>query len=352
MPNTPAASIVGFFNFSRPTRTFKIPSPLLTNYKFAPRYIDASVCIEVRELPRTGTTGLGNMKRVRTWFADFDMEDHTIVRCDVAPTDLPAILAKLQQVGARDLDKWYRGHFREMAIQSRFVSSDAEYLATLRAATIAHAKTLIVQALCQPDAHIGQLIDAIDDLDEAINLLSERLFEWGLPEIESVAESASNAQPSEPQMREPLMQEFAHSIELLDALRRDMADGIVREMHTVAPNISTIAGELLGARLIAAAGGLEPLARMPSSRIQVMGASKALFRHLRYKTKPPKHGLIFQHPLVRGNPTKIRGKIARLLAAKIAIAARLDFYSSEVYPDLLPQLERRINELASLTRRS
>ncbi|MGZ7145886.1 MAG: NOP5/NOP56 family protein [Halobacteriota archaeon] len=292
------------------------------------------------------------MTHIHTWFADFETDDQTIIHSDVATTDLPAILAKLQRAGARDLDKRCRGHFREMAIQSHFVSSESAYLSVLRAAAIAHAKAQIVEAFCQPDAHITQLIDAIDDIDEAVNLLSERLLEWRPPVLENIALPATNGPPPEPQTRDPLMQEFALSVERLHEVRRDIADGIVREMRALAPNISSVAGELLGARLIAAAGGLEPLARMPSSRIQVMGASKALFRHLKYKSKPPKHGLIFQHPLVRGNPARIRGKVARLLAAKIAIAARVDFYSKEIYPDLMLQLERRIGELASRTRRS
>ncbi|MDD1721151.1 MAG: NOP58 family protein [Euryarchaeota archaeon] len=292
------------------------------------------------------------MTYIHTWFADFEAEDHTITHSDVATTDLPAILVKLQRAGAMDLDKCYRGHFRKMALQSLFVSSESDYLSILRAATIAHAKAQIIEAFCQPDVHITQLIDAIDDIDEAVNLLSERLLEWHPPELENITLSITNAPPPESRMGDPLVQEFTLSVERLHELRSDIAASIVREMQALAPNISNVAGELLGARLIAAAGGLEPLARMPSSRIQVMGASKALFRHLKYKSKPPKHGLIFQHPLVRGNPVRIRGKVARLLAAKIAIAARLDFYSKEIYPDLMPQLERRISELASFTRRS
>ncbi|MGZ4921623.1 MAG: NOP5/NOP56 family protein [Halobacteriota archaeon] len=292
------------------------------------------------------------MTHIHTWFGDFEAEDHTIIHSDVATADIPAVLVKLRQAGAMSLDKWYRGRFREMAIQSSFVSSESDYLSILRAAGIAHAKSQIIEAFCQPDVHIIQLIDAIDDLDEAINLLSERLSEWRPPELENITSSETNTLPLEPQKHDPLAQEFALSVERLHELRRDIADAIVQEMQALAPNTSRVAGELLGARLIAAAGGLGPLARMPSSRIQVMGASKALFRHLKYKSKPPKHGLIFQHPLVRGSPVKVRGKASRLLAAKIAIASRLDFYSGDIYPDLAPQLEKRISELAALTRRS
>ncbi len=292
------------------------------------------------------------MTHIHTWFADFEAEDNKIIHSDVAAADVPAILVKLQQPGAMDLDKWYRSHFRKMALDSHFVSSESAYLSILRAATIAYAKAQIIEAFCQPDMHVMQLIDAIDDIDEAINLLSERLVEWRPPELENVALATVSTQSERPLMYDPLAQEFASSIERLQEVRLHIASSIVHEMRALAPNVSSIAGELLGARLIAAAGGLESIARMPSSRVQVMGASKALFRHLKYKSKPPKHGLIFQHPLVRGNPVKLRGKIARLLAAKIAIAARLDFYSKESYPDLIAQLEKRIGELIPPSHRS
>jgi len=90
---------------------------------------------------------------------------------------------------------------------------------------------------------------------------------------------------SSPSAQSPLAQEFAGSISRLCELRQETASAIELEMRTTAPNLSTLAGELLGARLIARAGGLGSLARMPASRIQVMGASKALFRHIKYGTK-------------------------------------------------------------------
>jgi nucleolar protein 56 len=100
-------------------------------------------------------------------------------------------------------------------------------------------------------------------------------------------------------------------------------------MQEVAPNLSAVLGELLGARLIARAGGLEKLAKLPASSLQVMGAREALFKHLREGTPPPKHGFIFRHPLVSGAPKQLRGRTARMLAGKAAIAARVDYYSGE-----------------------
>ena len=106
-------------------------------------------------------------------------------------------------------------------------------------------------------------------------------------------------------------------------------------MKEEAPNVSSLTGPILGARLIALAGGLENLAKMPSSTIQVLGAEKALFRSLTTGARPPKHGVLFQHALVHGAKRSLRGKISRVLAGKIAIAARIDAFSGGYSGDQL-----------------
>lgn len=92
----------------------------------------------------------------------------------------------------------------------------------------------------------------------------------------------------------------------------------------IAPNIVLLLGEELTAELITEAKSLQKLAFMTSSKIQVLGAEAALFRHLKEKTKPPKHGVIFKHDLVKNADNK--GKAARQLAAKISIAAKKDYF--------------------------
>jgi nucleolar protein 56 len=99
---------------------------------------------------------------------------------------------------------------------------------------------------------------------------------------------------------------------------------IVNELY---PNLSYILPPKIVALLIEKAGGVEKLALMPSSTIQLLGAEKALFKHLKFGTKAPKHGFIFQHPFVSSKPKKLRGRAARILANKIAIAARADAFS-------------------------
>ena len=120
-------------------------------------------------------------------------------------------------------------------------------------------------------------------------------------------------------------------------------------MNTLAPNISSIAGENIGARLIAKAGSLEKLARIPSSTIQILGAEKALFRALKTGSKPPKHGILFQHDDIHTAPKWQRGKIARSIASKIAIAARVDAYRGvKMDGSIETSLKNRIDEIKKL----
>jgi nucleolar protein 56 len=115
-----------------------------------------------------------------------------------------------------------------------------------------------------------------------------------------------------------------------------------------ARNLSTLIEPLLAARLISLAGGLEKLARMSASTIQVIGAEKALFKHLRSGVAPPKHGLIFQSPLINAAPLHQRGKIARALATKLCIAAKADWFTGNfIAPKLKATLEARLAQIRS-----
>ncbi len=117
-------------------------------------------------------------------------------------------------------------------------------------------------------------------------------------------------------------------------------------MRDRAPTLTELTGVRLGAELIAQAGSLEEMAKLPSSTIQVLGAEKALFSHLSKGTKPPKHGLILQHPYVHKADMENRGKIARVFANKIAIATRVDYFGCENKgPKIRKDLEKRIKEI-------
>ncbi|MDV3104043.1 C/D box methylation guide ribonucleoprotein complex aNOP56 subunit [Thermococcus waiotapuensis] len=238
------------------------------------------------------------------------------------------------------------------------------------------------------DKMIIQAIEALDDIDKVTNLLVSRLREWyGLhfPELDEILpkheqyvafvkeigprenatrekleklgfpegkiESILNA--AEKSMGAPLgkfdseiIRKLASEINDLYKLRDQVEDYLETAMDEVAPNLKALVGAKLAARLMSIAGGLKELAMMPASTIQVLGAEKALFRHLRSGAKPPKHGVIFQYPAINRSPWWQRGKIARALAGKLAIAARVDYFSGEyIGEELKKELEQRIQEI-------
>ncbi len=114
-------------------------------------------------------------------------------------------------------------------------------------------------------------------------------------------------------------------------------------MEKYAPNLLNVAGPVLGAELIAQAGGLQSLSKMPGSRIQILGAGKSFYLSKKFKKPGPKHGIIFRHPFVHGS--KNRGKNARWFANKISIAARIDFYRKELDNDFINDVKIKMTEL-------
>ncbi|MHC1590822.1 MAG: C/D box methylation guide ribonucleoprotein complex aNOP56 subunit [Candidatus Helarchaeales archaeon] len=236
------------------------------------------------------------------------------------------------------------------------------------------------------DKLIIQAIETIDQLDKTINILVSRLREWyGLhfPELDKKVSNHQRylkyAQLRRSQFDEKTLQQigisretaikavqlaknsmgsnlgdldfkaiqsFARRIQDLYALRSELAQYVEALMKVVAPNINGIVGPLLGARLISLGGGLSTLATKPSSTMQILGAERALFRSLKTGAKPPKHGIIFQWEPVHSSKWWLRGKIARALASKLTIAARVDAYSGEYIADnLLRDLKNYINSL-------
>jgi len=126
-----------------------------------------------------------------------------------------------------------------------------------------------------------------------------------------------------------VVQAFASQILELYRQRKSLEDYLDELLKETAPNLRDIAGPALAAKIVSLAGGMEKLARMPSSTIQLLGAEKALFRHLHGRGKSPKHGIVIIHPLVQKAALKDKGKLSRLVASKMSIAAKMDFYSKK-----------------------
>ena len=282
--------------------------------------------------------------------------------------------------------KFFRRNIEEYAVKTQFLKSSTELAKLIHDVSMEMSRTSVRRAAERRDFLIVQAVETLDDLDKTLNLFANRIREWyGLhfPELSRIINNhetyaklvrdlGERKNFSEENLRKTsLPKEKINKIikaaqtsmganlrdddidkiqilcsqymNLLTARRK--IEGYLKEMmKEEAPNLSAIAGPILGAKLIALAGGLENLAKMPSSTIQVLGAEKALFRSLRTGARPPKHGVLFQHVLVHGSKRSLRGKISRALAGKIAIAARTDIFS-DVYigdrlkKDLLEKIE-------------
>ena len=272
-------------------------------------------------------------------------------------------------------------------VQSGFFNSEEEIRNFLQDFSIEYSKQQIRDVSGKEDLQIIEGINSLDEADKAINIFMARINEWyGLhfPELENLLKDTNvyfkfvSLGLDRTSITEKDLSSFSFSEKKLDAIfssaqnskggsinSKDLsiisilAENIinlvkVRDkvlnyindlMNKIAPNLSAIAGPTVGARLIAKSGGLMKLARLASSTIQVLGAEKALFRSLKSGSRPPKHGIIFQHDMVHSSPKHQRGKIARSLAAKIAIAARIDAFRGTKEIDIENSLDKRYREI-------
>ncbi|KAK0527744.1 Nucleolar protein 58 [Tilletia horrida] len=215
------------------------------------------------------------------------------------------------------------------------------------------------------DIMVVQAIALLDDLDKELNIYAMRVKEWygwHFPEMAKIipenlayarciramgmrtnasATDFSEVLPTE--IEETLKAasevsmgteisdtDLAHILSLCDQVigislyRTQLSAYLQNRMAAIAPNLTALIGELVGARLISHAGSLMNLAKQPASTIQILGAEKALFRALKTKHDTPKYGLIYHTSLVGQAPQKLKGKMARMVATKAALSIRLD----------------------------
>jgi nucleolar protein 56 len=272
-------------------------------------------------------------------------------------------------------------------VMAGLAADDQEALEIVRQGALQAAEQKISTESSREDLQLVHGIQALDELDRYLNITSERVAEWyslHFPELlqmigdnvalsKLIIETGSRDQFTERKLEGKGFSEKKIEAIILAAERskggsiterdinrivglariavataddRDkLAEYVESTMKRIAPNVNNVAGPSIGARLIAKAGGLDRLARLAASTIQVLGAEKALFRALRTGARPPKHGILFQHDAVHSAPKWQRGKIARALANKIAIAARIDFYRGEKEDSLTGTLEKRLDEI-------
>ncbi|KAJ3218667.1 snoRNP complex protein nop56 [Clydaea vesicula] len=142
------------------------------------------------------------------------------------------------------------------------------------------------------------------------------------------------------------VESFSDRVISLTDYRKNLYEYLVSKMHTVAPNLSALIGEVVGARLISHAGSLTNLAKYPASTVQILGAEKALFRALKTKGNTPKYGLIYHSTFIGRAAQKNKGRISRFLANKCSIASRIDHFvdipTSKFGEVLKEQVEERL----------
>ncbi|HEC96532.1 MAG TPA: hypothetical protein ENI59_02525 [Euryarchaeota archaeon] len=337
---------------------------------------------------------------ITTWYGSFILDENGVVDKILFPRDIEEVVERLIMLRGGDVLE------EEKALRERYVDQEimvyenrllklgnvklseglpdislndkfAEYGFSkefLQKCIMEYSRRLTSEQAAR-DRYVSQTISALDDIIKTINLLAERLREWysiHFPELSSDIEDheefarivyeygdyesiknnlerfrdvVSSGAPISQEDIEMIRTFAKHLLDTIE-LRKKLQEYLESLMKDIAPNLTHLVGAPLAARLIAQAGGLEKLARLPASTIQVLGAEKALFRHLRKGSRPPKHGIIFVHPYVHGSPRWQRGKIARALATKIAIAARADAYTKQFIGEKLKEdFEKRVAEI-------
>ncbi len=273
-----------------------------------------------------------------------------------------------------------------LMLSANFAPNEFEATNLLRKFAIDLSSLKVGKISTKPDLHVIQSVNALDEIDKIVNAMGSRIREWyGLhfPELDAMLQSLSayceivsragdrknmdQAVLKEIGLQERaddivdaarsskggaitmdnlgMLQNLAEETKHLSSMRDSLTTHLEQEMDKVAPNTKEILGATIGARMIAKVGSLDRLAMLPASTIQVLGAEKALFRALKTGSRPPKHGIIFQHPLVHSAPKWQRGKIARAIAAKVVIAARIDAYKGVKEPSIIGKLNERIEEI-------
>ena len=247
--------------------------------------------------------------------------------------------------------------------------SDEALQAADKAAT-EMARQGVALAAGDPDRRLEHLLRASDELRATFLTMEARLVEWVglfLPEVrfgkdrstlpkqvgdaDSLATLASKLSVSMPE-KGPSKSEWKSLREWGESTatfrgKLDRLENAIRELsESHLPSLSIMLGPLLAARLCVEAHGRMRLARLPAGTVQVLGAEKAFFNHLKTGAPPPKHGHIFMHPWISRSPRWVRGKIARTIAAKASIAAKVDAFEGESWSQsMVDEIDKKIESI-------
>jgi nucleolar protein 56 len=193
--------------------------------------------------------------------------------------------------------------------------------------------------------HFPELESELSEDEEFLKILEKYgVDRGGIEPFSSLADESTGSE-LEDRDREMIEQAVSSLVSVRD-LRDDLEDYIEEGAKEEFQNLSGLLGPVLATRLVAEAGSLDELAKKPSSTVQMLGAEKALFRYLHGEGSPPKHGVLFHHDFVKSLPEEKRGKMARFMANKAVMAARIDNYGDkEKSEGLREEAQERYDEL-------
>lgn len=213
------------------------------------------------------------------------------------------------------------------------------FVKAYRDANIAFTEEQLAAA-ATPDQDIIQAVHSLESLDSTLNSIGKYLVEWY--ELHHPKEDVTWDELALMPITQPGMQELQQALNAVMQARERISEHITDTMKRIMPNTCAVATPILGAKMLSSAGGIKRFAGMPSTTVQLLGAEQALFRHLRGKVPPPKHGILFNHPLVQKVHPKNRGKMARTLGNAIAIAVKVDYHKGEYVGDMLHKKTEKV----------
>ena len=294
----------------------------------------------------------GNILDIEIWDGWKDL-DALCSRIDIISND--ATTPEAERLLERFPDSRLRIHGSADLPQADWPLPNHEAIEYLDKAAILLSKRGVEAAAGDPNRRLEHLIHASDELRSSLLTMESRLVEWVglfLPEarferdraglavkvtasenLTTLAEELNVSLPSTgPSQNEWVsLKDWATSVRDLGS-RIELMENVIRELSsTHMPSLSALLGPILAARLSVEAHGLKRLARLPAGTMQILGAEKAFFNHLKTGAPSPKHGHIFMHPWISRSPRWVRGKIARMVAAKASIAARCDAYGGAAW---------------------
>ncbi len=242
-----------------------------------------------------------------------------------------------------------------MAIDSDHSLTLADYYSHLNLSSIKAAQNAAFDITRSPDRQLSHIVRIVDELLRVENELSSRLSDW-IGDYTGVTQDMSEAinnisKDHSKNTFDPYLIFLHDQILSISKEREKFIQLLESEMPSVAPNLTQMAGPILAARLISLAGSLEKLAKKPSGTVQVLGAENALFAHLRGHATSPKHGVIYTHEYISKTEKRLRGAASRTFSGKLAIAARIDYYSGRIDPNLHSELSEKIDRIRSRGRK-